>query len=628
MFVVEVIPLTPLPPNVPQLLSYFFDQEVAKGALVEAPIGTRKVPAIVVSCASLEQQKIALKKTGFQLKKLSSITNPDPLVSDIQLKITAWLSRHYYASLGMALKTVLPPFFSKKGYNVPTPEISNRIPGKPHLISVRAKDTLDVIKKQIKGVKGQILILTPEMELAAYYAKQIPDSVSLTSDTGAKDYKSIWAKVSGSSTKIACTTRVGLFLPFKNLELIILIDPNHEAYKSDMTPRYNTADLTRKVSELYHADLVMLTPQPSIEDEHEITHDRLTSKDLRPTSAPTPEIMNMVLEIRTGNFSLFAQSFQDALVDTVRNKQKMLLFSSRRAYSGVLMCSKCDLVFQCKNCHIPLRIHKTSETMLICYHCSAYHTAPTSCPNCSSKLKTSGIAGSQKIKEAVDALLAKHELVAPSLILDSDLTLNDKDETELLKHYADNPASILITTQMVFSHRHTLDFDFIGIPTADGFVTAPDFRNEERFLYQYQKLLDFNPKRIMLQTYHPESPVFASLASGDHKAFVEQELAARDILKYPPFAHLVKLSHKHRDQKKAFQNARILADKLTMAIKQLNLYDKVGIAGPSPATIARENNIFTYAIWMKISPDVERIDTILKYIPNGWIIDVDPSSTA
>ena len=120
MYVIEVIPLAALPPNVPQILSYFFDRRLEKGAIVQISLNNRKVNAIVVSYAALESQKILLKKTGFQLKKLSSVVNEIPQVSAGQFQTALWLSKYYYAPLGLCLKTVLPPFFLKKKYELKT----------------------------------------------------------------------------------------------------------------------------------------------------------------------------------------------------------------------------------------------------------------------------------------------------------------------------------------------------------------------------------------------------------------------------------------------------------------------------------------------------------------------------
>src|SRR3989344_4581522 len=116
MYIIEVIPLTILPSNVPQLLSYFFNKKLEKGAIIEIPFGNRKIRAAVVASSPLEDQKILLKKTGFQLKKISNVISEVPQISNNQFKIALWISRYYYAPLGYCLKTVLPSFFLKKGY--------------------------------------------------------------------------------------------------------------------------------------------------------------------------------------------------------------------------------------------------------------------------------------------------------------------------------------------------------------------------------------------------------------------------------------------------------------------------------------------------------------------------------
>ena len=116
MYIVEVIPLTILPPNIPQILSYFFDNELPKGAVVEVLMNKRKVKAVVVSSNPIERQKLSLKKVDFQIKKLTRVLYEDPQVSDYQLKIATWMAKYYHAPLGYTLKTILPNFAFKKKY--------------------------------------------------------------------------------------------------------------------------------------------------------------------------------------------------------------------------------------------------------------------------------------------------------------------------------------------------------------------------------------------------------------------------------------------------------------------------------------------------------------------------------
>src|SRR5437870_2230441 len=107
MYIIEVIPIAALPSIAPQLLSYFFDRPLQKGAIVEVMIGNRIINGAVVNSTSLESEKINLKSSGFQLKKITNVVSEEPRVSDIQFKIALWLSRHYYAPLALCLKTVL-----------------------------------------------------------------------------------------------------------------------------------------------------------------------------------------------------------------------------------------------------------------------------------------------------------------------------------------------------------------------------------------------------------------------------------------------------------------------------------------------------------------------------------------
>src|SRR3989344_1236398 len=122
MYIIEVIPLAVMPQNVPQILSYFFDKKLERGAVVEISIGNRSVKAIVVDSIPLAGHKMGLKKAEFQLKKLSEVLMETPQISDRQLHIALWLSRAYYSPLGMCLKAVLPPFFLKKRYEI-SPEL-------------------------------------------------------------------------------------------------------------------------------------------------------------------------------------------------------------------------------------------------------------------------------------------------------------------------------------------------------------------------------------------------------------------------------------------------------------------------------------------------------------------------
>src|SRR3989344_4331593 len=236
MYILEVIPIANLPPQVPQLLSYFFSKELPKGAIVEVVIGNRKVLAVVISSEPAENQKILLKKSSFQLKKISSIVSETPLVSETQFKIALWLSQNYFSPLGMCLKTVLPPFFLKQNLE---PRMLNLEKSKFHLSGQEIQNS----KLLLSRAKNIIKNITSEIKKTLRDKKQILLVVA----------------------EIIIGTRQALFAPFTNLGLIIVEDPSNEAYKSDMSPKYNTVSLVKKIAKIYSAKLLFVSQAPDVD---------------------------------------------------------------------------------------------------------------------------------------------------------------------------------------------------------------------------------------------------------------------------------------------------------------------------------------------------------------------------
>jgi len=638
MYIIEVIPLTVLPPQVPQILSYFFEQTLPRGAVVEVVIQKKKVTAIVLTSVPLEQNKITLKKSAFQLKKISRVISEESRVSHRQLQIAHLLSRHYYAPLGLSLKTVLPPFFGKRGYQTITKQPIEEIPPDelstplPKFISVNANQTLAEIQPVIKEVirkGGQVLFLSPDTATLGYFynhLKDIAPSARLSSDVPNSDYYEVWKRITDGGCKLVCATRVGLFLPFRDLRLVIMEDPFHEMYKSDMSPRYNTPDVALKIASLNGAQTIFVSPIPSLNIQYAIEQKAFKHENRQSPNLAISEIVDIGYERKTGNFSLFSRHLQGRLLEAINSKKKILLFSSRRAHSGILICQNCETFIKCGNCEVPMRVHVTSEAMLVCYHCNAYQNFPRSCPNChSTKLVRSGTPGSQKIREQFDNFLIEHKITGiEPLILDSDLIRNDIQERAVLKAIQAAPQQIVIATQMIFSHRYAQQYDLIAVVSADALMNHPDFRAEERFFYQYEKLLDFQPQRIIIQTFHPESNVINLATQNNYENFYKQEVIARKLLFYPPFSRLVKLNFSHVDKLKAAHAARLLNERLRMAIGQFNYGDKVKTFGPIPALITKERNRFVYTIILKINPELTELSGILRFVPTAWQIDIDP----
>ena len=193
---------------------------------------------------------------------------------------------------------------------------------------------------------------------------------------------------------------------------------------------------------------------------------------------------------------------------------------------------------------------------------------------------------------------------------------------------------------MIFSHRYDLKFDLIGVLNTDSLINTPDFRTEENLFYQIEKLLDFQPKNTTLQTYNPENRAILTTSTGNYKDFYEKEVEIRKIFSYPPHSQLIKLTYRHRDRNRASYEARVLSEKLKMAIGHLSLGQKIKMIDSHPSFVEKERGLFAYNIILKILcsewfPDgalahqgtlsePENTKDILKFVPSNWSIDVDP----
>lgn len=627
MYIIEVIPIVTLPSGVPQLLSYFHSAELQKGAMVEILIGRRKVKAIAVSCSSLEEQKGLIKKSFFQLKKISNVLSEEPKVSKAQFKILLWLSRRYYTPLGLSLKTVLPNFLLNKKYSIQDAERVEKNT-KPKLIVTRSDDLGVQLLNLIDRAKDQVLIIVPDRVTLNHFQSTLTKYNPITIHSGQTDSQKFknW-KLIQDRTKLIIGTRLALFFSFKNLEAIVVEDHLNEMYKSDMTPKYNTPDLAEKVAQTYGAQLHFVSSFVGIINYHKAGNNLIDIDELTPRSSPKIGIINTVNELRAGNFNLLSRELRDQLLSNVERNKKVLIFSPRKGYMGLLLCQNCGTAVKCSSCSVPMRVHKSVELILICHRCSNMRNFPKLCSNCNScKLKTAGPSGSQKIYDEIRELVSEHGLKPKLMILDSDVVRNETEIEEVINEIKKPGPAILIASQMVFGHRYDISFSIIGVLNADALSAIPDFDIDERFIYHIAKLKDFNPKKLLIQTYSSDNPIYKTVSSENYIDFYNTELETRKLFNYPPFCRLVKLTYRHIDPKRASITARTLVEKLRMVIGQEKLANKASIMDASSAYVAREKGYYIYNVILKLAPILDNPKDILKYVPADWSIELDPKT--
>lgn len=639
MYVLEVLPLTTLPPQIPQILSYYHDSGLPKGAIVEISLNNRLVTATVIDSYNLDEQKILIKKSLFQLKKISRVLSEKSIITEWQFKIALWLASHYVAPLGLCLKTVLPPFFLKARYLIePKKLFSNP---SANLISewiiTRAQDSARHIKPFLKDKLGQTLIVIPDGSYIPYFQKEFVATKPfiLTSATSNKDYYRIWKDVATQNIRMIIGTRQALFLPFVNLKHIIVIDPLHEFYKSDMSPKYWTPELAEMVALNHGAQFIALSPLLGVDAYEKSLQDKIQVRDTSKSWPAKISVIDLTSEFKQGYFvSTLTPNARDIIRETLARKEKVLIVSARRGYSGILLCQRCGFSFKCPNCDLPMRVHQGVTLLLICHHCNHSLSYPYACPNChSSQIKATGPAGGQKIFEELQKMIVFGQLEkVPILLMDADTTQNQTEENEILETIHKVGPCILIATQKIFSYSYDLKFNTVIIPRLDALAVGSDFQTTERLWYHLEKLADFlpagrhgEPSQIVAQTFN-QKELLPKLARHDYKLLYELELSARKAFWYPPFCRIVKLTYTHADYRKVIASARAAVEKLKMASIHIKAQDKIKITETSQLFLKKEKGRFTYAIIVKIPLDFPPRD-LLRYVPTQWLIDLDPRTT-
>jgi len=334
-------------------------------------------------------------------------------------------------------------------------------------------------------------------------------------------------------------------------------------------------------------------------------------------------LIDMRNEIHGGNYSILSWQLQNDLEDVLERKKQAVFFISRKGAETFVFCRDCGYVEKCPSCESSLIHHKERNmSVLLCHQCGYKKNIQLKCPKCHShRIKYFG-AGTQKAKEDILKLFpnAKVEL------LDSDITPTQKEQRRVLDDFKNKKIDVLIGTQLLFKKYDMPKVELVTILSLDNLLYTPDFRSGERVFNVFQNIstLCKSNGKLHLQTYTQENQVLELCAKINYEAFYKNEISSREMFSYPPFSRLVKLVYKNKDSRLAESEAVRLSEKL----KKLEL-ENVQILGPAPAHVPKVRNEYIFQIILKIrmAEDMENKKiTLLKNIPEGWLIDVDPEN--
>ncbi|WP_026498040.1 replication restart helicase PriA [Butyrivibrio sp. WCD2001] len=457
---------------------------------------------------------------------------------------------------------------------------------------------------EIIAREKQAIVLIPEIALTYQtlmrFYRHFGERVSVMNSTLSPGEKYDQAKrAAEGDIDIIIGPRSALFTPFPNVGLIIIDEEHESTYKSETMPKYHARETAIELAKLVPggADVILGSATPSLETYYRAKKGeyRLFELNRRLTGGTLPdvEIADLREELRSGNRSIFSRSLQERLQETLDNGHQAMLFINRRGLAGFVSCRSCGYVFKCPHCDVSMSEHRGG--MLMCHYCG--HTQPIQkiCPECGSKYVSAFRAGTQQIEKEVLKFFPR----ARVLRMDADTTRTKGSYEKILSAFAAEEADVLVGTQMIVKGHDFPNVTLVGILAADMSLNASDYRAGER---TFQLLTQAAgragrgkvPGNVVIQSYQPDNYAIVSASKQDYKAFYEEEISYRELLRYPPAAHMLAIQLWAKDE----DFGKEKANQLRAFIDRMRIQNAI-IIGPAPATIGKINDIYRMVIYVK-----------------------------
>ncbi|RHG35412.1 replication restart helicase PriA [Segatella copri] len=478
---------------------------------------------------------------------------------------------------------------------------------------------IHLIRKAIEEHK-QVLYLLPEIALTVQIMERLHrvfgDRLGIYhSKYSDAERVEIWQKqLSDHPYDVILGARSAVFLPFKNLGLVIIDEEHETSFKQqDPAPRYHARSAAIVLAKMYGAKTLLGTATPSMESYYNAQQGKygLVELKTRYKGVQLPEIQVVdVKDLRRRKMMSgpFSPQLLAAVREALKNGQQAILFQNRRGFAPMVECKVCGWVPKCKNCDVSLTLHK-SINLLTCHYCGYTYPVPTECPNCGSTEIMGRGFGTEKIEDQITEIFPEAKIAR----MDLDTTRTRNAYERLIADFSEGRTNLLIGTQMV---SKGLDFDkvsVVGILNADSMLNYPDFRAYEHafmMMAQVSGRAGRKGKRglVILQTKNPTLPVIGQVVNNDYEGLYQGILEERRTFHYPPFFHLINVYVKHKYDKVCEQASHELS-------KTLRSWFGGRVLGPDKPAVARVRtmNIRKIVIKLENGIDQQKVREYLKF---------------
>ena len=481
----------------------------------------------------------------------------------------------------------------------------------------------------------QSLVLLPEIALTAQFLQRVaerfgsPPGVWHSGITSA-ERRRLWRAAANGGVQLVVGARSALFLPFKNLGLIVVDEEHDSSYKQEEGVIYSARDMSVMRGSLCRAKVVLCSATPSLETWVNARNGKYRRLDLtaRYGDALLPEISPVDMR---GDVLPNGKWMSRTLLHEVRQRidrgEQSLLFINRRGYAPVTLCQNCGGQIGCRDCDARMVWHKF-QSHLMCHQCGSTSPVPEECPHCEEAGDFVLLGpGVERLEEEAREYFPEARIET----LSSDLSRSGQSLVDRIDLIARGEADIIIGTQLVAKGHNFPHLTLVGVIDADIGLYGSELRGAER-TFQLIKQVSGRAGRkdtrgvALIQTWQPDHPVIRAIVSGDDEGFWKTEAEEREVAGVPPYGRYagIILSSRNADavQKKALEMARNASTLRAIGAEVL---------GPAPAPITRIRGRTRYRLLVKAVKTAPLQSAIRAWVknfdfPSGirLVIDIDP----
>ena len=528
--------------NSPKVFTYQSEEKLKKGDIVEVELISRKTHGYVLK---------EVEKPEFECK---DILNKVYEFDEKYQKIIEFISYYYFAPIGEAAGLFYFGEDSEKK-DIQIPKIDITLTPKQQEafefldkndVSILFGDTgsgkteiyIKLIEKTLKLGKTALFLL-PEIAITSQMEKRLKKHFSDTvaiwhSKVTKKTKEKIIKGLASGEIKLIAGARSALFLPFKDLGLIIVDEEHDDSYKSEQTPKYNAKDLAIYFGKTLGAKVVLGSATPLVNDLYKFPHFRLKGTFYN-----------------TKKTRYFRENFDEFTVNKIKEKldndKQVIIFVPTRAHFKYMICKNCGEAIKCKFCDVAMSLHK-DKLALKCHYCNYTQPIPSRCPNCASVEFINERKGTSEIVEELKEIFPNAKIEK----FDRDIVTSKSRIDKLLKRFSKKEIDILVGTQMLAKGHDYPDVALSIVLDIDFLLNSADYRARERAFALARQVEGRAGRKedgeVIIQTLNPE------FFNRSYEEFYEEELEIRQELEYPPFVRMAKVEFSDKNIDSARKN--------------------------------------------------------------------------